>query len=71
MRLGHVVRDMSPRLVIRYTAVVVGFVWSVAIAINGWHLDKTSLKLLGLVPLALTLLFAVRPLLVPMSPPSA
>lgn len=52
-------KNMSPKLVIRYTAIVVGLVWSVAIAINGWHLNKTSLKLLGLVPLALALLFTI------------
>lgn len=45
--------------VIRRTATVVFYVWSVAIAVNGLHLDKPWMKALSVLPLVLVLLFGV------------
>jgi hypothetical protein len=51
--------SVSTKRIIRTTAVAVVYVWSTVIAINGLHLSRLWMKGLGLVPLALAMLFSI------------
>lgn len=50
---------MRPKSLIRTTAYTVGGVWSVAAALAGFQFDDTWKRLLGILPLALVLLFTL------------